>query len=108
MTDYIEVVCPPKDGHPSLYQPTTSAAAGDQTQRPWSGKSDAELLLVFLLTVEEKAMGHLCGDIFSQSLTVNDRMVNWMMVKFSRHQSTADDLVCTLITSMRVQTAPAH
>ena len=32
---HTEVVCPPDDGHPSQYQTTDSAAAGDRTHDHW-------------------------------------------------------------------------
>ena len=32
---HADVVCSPEDGHPSQYQPTDSAAAGDRTHDHW-------------------------------------------------------------------------
>ena len=38
-----EVVCPPEDGHPSQYQPTDSAGAGDTTHDHWVPPWDCKM-----------------------------------------------------------------
>jgi len=40
-----EVVFPPEDGHPSQYQPTASAAAGDRTYDHWAASLTTGQLL---------------------------------------------------------------